>query len=132
VRRVLDHARSSFETLVSTSSAPQSAASARQQKEFEMTSRIVMLAAAMAAILASAGAAAAAAQDVSAYDVCAVYGASVDPRFCADYVDPEALWVDPVATGGTRQIVVVPSDVLQLPANPTGHADGLRVEGIRP
>ena len=91
-----------------------------------------MLAAALAAIAGPAGSVSAAAQDVNAYEVCAVYGASVDPRFCADYVDPAALWVDPVATGGTSEIVVLPGATTEVSPNPTGHADGLRVEGLRP
>jgi hypothetical protein len=91
-----------------------------------------MVAATLAAAGAAAGAAHAAALDSNAYEVCAVYGAAVDPRFCADYIDPAALWVDPLVTGGTEEQVVLPGLVLEVPPNPPGHADGLRVEGLRP
>jgi hypothetical protein len=96
-----------------------------------MSSKLFMLAAALA-ISATATSAAQAAADYNAYEVCAVYGVTVDPRFCADYVDPAALWVDPLVTGGTEESDVFPRALVEAPANASGHADGLRVEGLRP
>ncbi len=100
-----------------------------------MSSRILMIAAALAASLGAAGAASAATAtaDTNAYEVCAVYGSTVDPRFCADYVSPAARWVDPLETGGVEagEHIVAP--------NAGGHvmpwkatADGLLVEVITP
>jgi len=100
-----------------------------------MISRMLMAAATLAAA-GVAACAAYAAPDSNAYEVCAVYGAAVDPRFCADYVDPAALWIDPFVTGGTDEGAVPhgvnPVSAGEVPPNTTGHADGLRVEGLRP
>ncbi len=95
----------------------------------------MLLAAALGASVGAAGAASAdtAAAYTNAHEVCAVYGSTVDPRFCADYVSPAARWVDPLETGGveTGEHIVAP--------NAGGHvmpwkatADGLLVEVITP
>jgi hypothetical protein len=90
----------------------------------------MMVLAAVLAAIALPGAAAAATPDLHAGEICAVDGLAVDPRFCFDDIPGTARWIDPLATGGTSEIV--PGAAIEVPANPTGHADGLRVEGIRP
>ena len=116
-----------------------------------MISRMLIAAATLAAAGLAANAAQAVTPDSNQYEVCAVYGVTVDPRFCADNVDPAALWVDPFVTGGTQSnlaippiglapMIGIPSNAtghadglrVEVPASPTGHADGVRVEGLRP
>ena len=111
-----------------------------------MSSRILMIAAALAASMGAASAASATTVDANAYEVCAVYGSTVDPRFCADYVNPAARWVDPVETGGVEAGTYVvapnagghimpwkPSTTSWQPTAPWKPAtDGLLVEVITP